>query len=127
MQGGILKYLEEVPAEESMWEGHCFVFDNRVAVDHSLEKGPYEQCNACRMPITAEDQESEHFEKGVSCPHCYDQHSEERKMGFRQREYQMELARKRGDAHIGDGVHETIESGREAKREAREASRKGAE
>ena len=68
LKGGILKYLEEVPEEESMWEGDCYVFDGRVAVNHQLEKSGYEMCNACRLPITQEDMESEAFEKGVSCP-----------------------------------------------------------
>ncbi|WP_210444725.1 rhodanese-related sulfurtransferase, partial [Vibrio crassostreae] len=68
LEGGILKYLEEVPEEESMWEGDCYVFDGRVAVNHQLEKSGYDVCNACRLPITDEDKASEHFEKGVSYP-----------------------------------------------------------
>ncbi|MBO0216659.1 hypothetical protein J0676_24605, partial [Vibrio sp. Vb2880] len=77
LEGGILKYLEVVPQEESMWEGDCYVFDGRVAVNHQLEKGDYDLCNACRLPITEEDKQSELFEQGVSCPKCHGTHSEE--------------------------------------------------
>jgi len=73
LHGGILKYLEEVPKEESLWEGECFVFDNRVAVDHDLEKGSYDQCHGCRHPITEDDKQSEKYQQGVACPRCYDQ------------------------------------------------------
>ena len=72
LKGGILKYLEEVPAEESMWQGECFVFDQRVTVKHGLEQGTYDQCYACRMLITEAEKLSEHYAKGVSCPHCHD-------------------------------------------------------
>ena len=71
LQGGILKYLEEVEEEESLWEGECFVFDDRVAVKHNLELGQYDQCHACRYPITEEDKIHLHYEKGTSCPRCY--------------------------------------------------------
>ena len=67
LEGGILKYLEEVPEENSLWQGDCYVFDGRVAVNHQLEKSSYDMCNACRLPITQQDMESELFEKGVSC------------------------------------------------------------
>ena len=101
LKGGILKYLEEIPEEESLWEGDCFVFDNRVAVGHALEKGKYDQCYACRMPITEDDKQHEHYEKGVSCPHCIDQTDDERKARFKERERQVQLARTRGETHIG--------------------------
>ncbi|NQZ60462.1 MAG: rhodanese-related sulfurtransferase [Lentisphaeraceae bacterium] len=101
LQGGILKYLEEVPQEESMWEGECFVFDERVAVNHDLEKGKYELCHACRFPITEEDKDSEHFVQGVSCPKCVDKFSEDQRERFREREKQVQLSRKRGEVHIG--------------------------
>lgn len=101
LQGGILKYLETVPEPESLWQGECFVFDNRVSVDHSLEKGSYEQCNACRLPITEEDKHSEHFKQGVSCHHCYDKTSETQRKRFIERERQVQLAKKRGEEHIG--------------------------
>lgn len=82
LEGGILKYLEEVPSEESMWEGDCFVFDNRVSVNHNLEKGAYEQCFACRMPITEADQQNSAYIKGESCPHCIDKATDEQKHAF---------------------------------------------
>jgi UPF0176 protein len=107
LEGGILKYLEKVPPKVTMWQGECFVFDNRVTVDHSLEKGKYDQCNACRMPITKEEQTSEHFVVGISCPYCYDKTSIEQRQRFEQRQKQMELANVRGEAHIGSDVKET--------------------
>ncbi len=119
LEGGILKYLEEVPAEESMWEGDCFVFDNRVSVNHNLEKGDYEQCFACRMPITTADQQSLAYIKGESCPHCIDKATDEQKSRFREREYQMQLAKKRGEVHIGSDVIDVIEKRKAAKIEAR--------
>jgi UPF0176 protein len=107
LEGGILKYLEKVPVKETMWQGECFVFDNRVTVDHSLDKGKYDQCNACRMPITKEEQTSEHFVVGVSCPHCHDKTSSDQRQRFEQRQKQMELANSRGEAHIGSDAKET--------------------
>lgn len=101
LQGGILKYLEEVPEAESTWEGECFVFDNRVAVNHRLEKGRYDQCHGCRHPITAEDKASNHYQQGVCCPHCYDSLTDEQKARFAERQKQMELAAQRGGQHVG--------------------------
>lgn len=72
LKGGILKYFEEVPQEESLWDGDCFVFDNRVTVRHDLTEGEYDQCHACRHPINAQERASEHYSPGVSCPHCWD-------------------------------------------------------
>lgn len=108
LEGGILKYLEEVPAEETMWEGECFVFDERVAVNHELEKGRYDQCNACRLPITEEDKSSELYVEGVSCPRCHDMHTEAQKARFAERQKQIELAKLRHEKHIGGDVSETI-------------------
>lgn len=119
LEGGILKYLEEVPAEESMWKGDCFVFDNRVAVNHKLEKSDYDQCYACRMPITKADQESPAYVKGESCPHCIDKATEEQKARFRERERQMQLAKARGETHIGSDVLDVIEQRKAEKLEAR--------
>ena len=119
LEGGILKYLEEVPAEESMWKGDCFVFDTRVAVNHNLEKSDYDQCYACRMPITKADQESPAYVKGESCPHCIDKATEEQKARFRERERQMQLAKARGETHIGSDVLDVIEQRKAAKLEAR--------
>lgn len=101
LQGGILKYLEEVPQEGSMWNGECFVFDERVTVRHGLEPGNYSQCRACRHPVSAADKESPHYEDGVSCPHCFDKHSDERKQNFAERQKQIALARERGERHVG--------------------------
>lgn len=101
LQGGVLKYLEEIPADESLWEGECFVFDNRVAVNHDLEKGQYDQCYACRYPITEEEKNSPQFEQGVSCPHCYDKVSDRQRQRFSEREKQVKLAKERGEEHIG--------------------------
>ncbi len=120
LKGGILNYLEEIPAEESLWEGECFVFDNRVAVDHSLAKGIYDQCHACRMPITKEEKLSEHYEQGVSCLHCYNQSTEERKARFQERERQIQLARTRDEAHIGGKMAQLQEKRREQKRRQKE-------
>ena len=72
LKGGILKYLEDVPKEQSLWQGECFVFDNRVAVDHDLNVGSYDQCHGCRHPITVQQKQSEHYQAGVCCPLCYD-------------------------------------------------------
>ena len=101
LQGGILKYLEEVPAEESLWEGECFVFDQRVAVKQGLELGDYALCHACRHPISPEDKLSPEYQEGVSCPHCYAQLSEEKRRSAAERQKQVELALQRGDVHLG--------------------------
>ena len=101
LRGGILKYLEEVPEAESMWHGECFVFDNRVSVNHALEKGSYDQCHACRRPITEQDKLSDKYQPGISCPACHDSHSDEDRARYREREKQVRLARERGELHIG--------------------------
>jgi UPF0176 protein len=108
LKGGILKYLEEVPAQETLWEGECFVFDDRVTVNLNLEKGQYDQCNACRLPITEADKASDTYQQGVSCPHCYDKISPEQKNRFMEREKQMDLAKNRGEAHIGADAARTL-------------------
>jgi len=102
LQGGILKYLEEVPKEESLWEGECFVFDNRVAVNHDLEEGSYDQCHACRHPIDADDVNSAHYIPGVQCPHCYETLSDKTRERAAERQKQVTLANSRGEKHIGD-------------------------
>ena len=109
LEGGILKYLEDVPKEESLWEGECFVFDNRVSVNHALEKGVYDQCHACRIPITEEEKTDARYETGVSCPHCFDKITESQRVRFAEREKQVLLAKKRGENHIGDSMSETIQ------------------
>lgn len=101
LKGGILKYLEEVPQEDSSWEGECFVFDGRVSVGHGLEEGPHVLCHACRRPILPEDRQRPEFEHGVSCHLCVEEKSEEDKARFRERQKQIELAKKRGGTHMG--------------------------
>ena len=123
LEGGILKYLEEVPQEESLWQGECFVFDNRVTVDHQLQKGHFDQCHACRRPITEEDKRSRYYQAGVSCHHCYDEYSEEQKQRFAQREKQIKLAKKRGEQHIGGDQQALIEQRRLAKLAQKNAQR----
>lgn len=101
LRGGILKYFEDVPADESLWNGECFVFDNRVAVNHNLERGQYDQCHACRRPITEEDKLSELYQRGVSCPHCADEKTEQQRERFKERQKQIEIAASRQQVHIG--------------------------
>ncbi|QBF81520.1 rhodanese-related sulfurtransferase [Shewanella maritima] len=121
LEGGILKYLEEVEPEQSMWQGECFVFDNRVAVNHQLEKGQYDQCNACRLPITEQDKRSEHYVQGVSCPHCIDKLSDKQRQRFMERERQVQLAKARGESHIGSDVGQVIKNRRQQKAEQKQA------
>jgi UPF0176 protein len=101
LEGGILKYLEEVPPEQSSWEGECFVFDERVSVGHGLQPGPYELCRSCRWPLGADDKASPHYVKGVSCPQCVDQRTPDEKTRLAERQRQVELAEARGEAHVG--------------------------
>ena len=101
LKGGILKYLEEVPAEKSLWQGECFVFDNRVAVDHDLNVGSYDQCHGCRHPITEAQKSSPHYQRGVCCPLCYDQLTIDQKKRFAERQKQIDLAAERNESHIG--------------------------
>ena len=116
LEGGILKYLEEVPKEQSLWQGECFVFDNRVAVDHDLSRGSYDQCHACRMPITEQEKQSEFYQPGLSCHHCHDSVLPEQKQRFAERQKQIELARQRGEEHIGNAAFEATERRRAAKK-----------
>lgn len=124
LKGGILKYLEEVSEDQTMWQGECFVFDNRVTVNHKLERGDYDQCHACRMPITEEDKQHEHYQKGVSCHHCYNKHSKEQVKRYAERERQIQLARERGEEHLGQPMGETIEKRRQEKLRFKEEQRK---
>lgn len=123
LQGGILKYLETVPVEESLWQGECFVFDNRVSVDHHLEKGSYDQCHACRLPITEEDKNSDKYMQGVSCPSCYDKKSEKQRQRFAERERQVQLAKSRGEEHLGSAVKEISQQRKHNKELLRENNR----
>ncbi|QYZ71980.1 oxygen-dependent tRNA uridine(34) hydroxylase TrhO [Neotabrizicola shimadae] len=98
LKGGILKYLEEVPESESLWQGECFVFDGRVSVGHGLKPGTAGLCHACRRPLRAQDREHQDYERGVSCPQCRDEYSEYDRARFRERQRQADLARSRGEA-----------------------------
>lgn len=101
LQGGILNYLEQTPAGESRWDGECFVFDTRVAVDRDLAEGGYVQCHACRRPLSSEDLESADYREGVSCPRCVHEMDEDRRARLEERRKQVLLAAERGEAHIG--------------------------
>ncbi len=115
LEGGILKYLEDVDEKDSLWQGECFVFDNRVTVDHQLQPGQYDQCHACRMPISDQDKLSNAYVAGVSCPHCIDQFEDADRERFRERERQVRLARQRGEAHLGSDARITAERRRSRK------------
>lgn len=101
LKGGILKYLEDTPADKSLWEGECFVFDSRVSVDHHLQRGSYQLCHACKMPLSAGDMRADQYVAGISCPHCFDVTTEQQRARFAERARQIELAKKRGAHHIG--------------------------
>lgn len=102
LQGGILKYLETVPEAQSLWQGECFVFDQRVAVKHNLEVGEYDQCFACRHPLSPDEMQSAQYTAGISCPYCYDKVSDEKRASLVERQKQVQLAKARGQAHIGE-------------------------
>ena len=101
LKGGILKYFESVSKEKSLWNGECFVFDDRVSVKHDLSVGDYDMCHGCRMPITETDKTSQKYIRGVSCPNCYDQTTEEQKSRYMSRQKQVDLAKQRNQKHIG--------------------------
>lgn len=101
LKGGILKYLERVPEEQSLWQGECFVFDERVSVLHGLETGSYQLCRGCRRPISDADIASAHYEPGVSCPACIDELTDERRVRLTERQKQVELANARNERHVG--------------------------
>ena len=120
LKGGILNYLAAIPREQSLWEGECFVFDDRVTVNHALEPGSYDQCNACRLPITEADKQSSKYQQGISCPHCFDRLTAKQQARFAEREKQMQLARSRGEAHLGADVANTVAHRRRAKKSRRQ-------
>lgn len=101
LDGGILNYLETVSSDKSLWEGECFVFDHRVAVNEELEKGNYELCYGCGQPLSPEERQSEKYEAGVSCPYCYDHLTQQQRDRFWERRRQQELAKQRNQKHIG--------------------------
>ena len=101
LQGGILRYLEEMPEQESSWRGECYVFDQRVSVNHQLQPGSYRLCHACGLPVSPSDCEQTSYREGVSCPHCIDRFSDADRERFAERQKQMQLARRRGEQHLG--------------------------
>lgn len=101
LKGGILKYLEEIPAEQSKWQGSCFVFDNRVGLEHGLDQSELVNCPGCRHPLTSEDRQHPLFEEGVVCHRCAETADEKNKAGRRERHRQILLARQRGERHMG--------------------------
>jgi len=101
LKGGILKYFESVSKENSLWDGECFVFDDRVSVKHDLSVGDFDMCHGCRMPITETDKTSQKYIQGVSCPSCFDQTTEEQKSRYMSRQKQIDLAKQRNQKHIG--------------------------
>jgi len=102
LQGGILKYLETVPEETSLWQGECFVFDQRVAVKHNLAVGEYDQCYACRHPLSPSEMQSAEYTPGIACPYCFHKTSDEKRASLIERQKQVQLAKARGQAHIGE-------------------------
>ena len=117
LKGGILKYLEEVPEDESLWQGECFVFDDRVTVKHALKEGDYVLCRGCRWPLAEADKQSEHYEEGVCCERCYDVLTADKRSRLEERKKQTRLAKERGVPHLGMSLPEA----RQRKRTARQA------
>ena len=101
LQGGILNYIKKIDEEHSLWEGECFVFDDRVALNQNLEVGSYDMCHGCRMPITEEDKVSPKYNRGISCPNCFDSKTPGQQKRYADRLKQIDLAKKRGERHIG--------------------------
>ncbi|MDB4097004.1 rhodanese-related sulfurtransferase [Methylophilaceae bacterium] len=110
LKGGILKYLETIPKDKSLWQGECFVFDQRVAVTHGLDEGQYNQCYACRHPLSPEELESNQYTKGISCPYCFNKLSDKKKGGVIERQKQIMLSKSKGENHIGDNQNKAKEN-----------------
>lgn len=127
LEGGILKYLEEIPEPQSLWQGECFVFDERVSVGHGLKLGEHTLCRACRMPVSVEGMKSDRFVEGVSCDRCWDERGQERRAAYAERQHQIELAKKRGSAHIGTDAKIAAEQTRQRAAQDREMARKAAD
>ena len=121
LEGGILKYLETVPEEQSLWEGECFVFDERVAVVHGLEKGTAELCRSCRHPLGDKEKASPLYVAGVSCPYCHGTKTEAQQQSMAERHRQVELAKKRNQAHIGARLEPKIKTCGDSAHDATEA------
>ncbi|MGE8318299.1 MAG: rhodanese-related sulfurtransferase [Comamonas sp.] len=113
LQGGILKYLETVPQEDSLWWGECFVFDERVSVGHGLVRGPHQLCRSCRMPLGEPERQHPHYVRGVSCPYCHGSRTPEQLTALAERQRQMDLAGQRGEAHLGHTLTSSHQSRRE--------------
>ena len=124
LEGGILKYLEEIKEQDSLWQGECFVFDSRVAVNHRLEKGQYDQCYACRHAITELDKNRPEYQAGVSCHHCYGTHNKKQQQRFSERQKQKVLASMRGEEHIGSDAKKTAQLRKLKKMEKRALARR---
>ncbi|GLQ17279.1 oxygen-dependent tRNA uridine(34) hydroxylase TrhO [Maritalea porphyrae] len=124
LKGGILKYLEETPQDKSMWNGECFVFDERVSVGHGLVEGDLTLCRACRFPLSPEDMQHKDFIEGQQCHHCVDKISEKSKARAAEREKQIRLAQERGQEHIGDQAKRFAELNKERMKQLREEQRK---
>ena len=101
LQGGILNYMKKVDEKNSLWQGECFVFDDRVALNHNLEVGSYDMCHGCRMPITEADKLESEYERGVSCPNCFNKKTPDQKKRYADRQKQVDLAKLRNEKHIG--------------------------
>ena len=101
LKGGILKYLEETETQNSLWQGECFVFDDRVSVKHDLSEGSYDLCHGCRMPITEEDKLSSHYVKGVSCSNCVNEKTSSQIQRYKTRQKQINLAKAKNKNHLG--------------------------
>ena len=101
LQGGILRYLEEIPEEDSSWQGECYVFDQRVSVNHQLEPGSYSLCHACGLPVSPAQRLQPSYREGISCPHCIERFTDSDRQRFAERQRQMQLARERGQRHLG--------------------------
>jgi UPF0176 protein len=110
LKGGILKYLETIPKDKSLWQGECFVFDQRVAVTHGLDEGKYDQCYACRHPLSPKELESNQYTKGISCPYCFNKLSDKKKTGVIERQKQIMLSKSKGENHIGDNQNKAKEN-----------------
>lgn len=123
LQGGILKYLEDITEDNSLWEGDCFVFDERVSVGHGLRQGNYSFCRACRMPLNEADRHDQHYEEGVSCRHCHDSLDPEKVERLRERQKQAQLAQERRSRHIGAPLNELREKKQAWRQELAERSR----
>ena len=114
LKGGILKYLETVPQEDSLWRGECFVFDQRVTIGHGLVEGSYGLCHACRRPVSASDRATPLWEEGVSCPACYHERNDRQRASYRERHRQERLAEARGQEHVGAAYPIAGQAGQES-------------